>query len=837
VELISAKASINKSPFGVYEARFTPLYSGSLNDKERDIIKSVLSEEYENGADAIRKKAFLARATLALIKEAESGKRNLKGLERIISRSLKDNSVSLLSLDGAGAFALPRVINDSFYNDETLEKINFCGLYVNKNVSSDICALDETHKNALRLSEDAENFEIFNNGILHIGLLSALFCEAGFILSFNKSITADIDAKEYKLIKLDRDIFYSDPKKYITDLFDAIDALSLKRAAGAKEVLENSRLGKITPSLTLNTASDISSLERLADARTINSVIISNLYAQTKKESVIGNVFNPMLADLRREMSRLEYKDESFLGDMLEEKYDLKSWAAAPQRFYAAGVLLKYLKTKSYQTLEFEEFKRSDFAIKADKSFEYITGLILSRKDIITQYELEEIKAANIGRWDEAKEIVKYMEFIVFRQTREDIKKIQKKGIKVIVKVNLMTLADSVDFKEGYFECGNDGETALLPQYEGIFGKFAFSERLEFLRDVMSADGFLITNIDFYRSKEGVCAHLRKIFQNGLNKKTILIFEDEEAAKYPPSENIYLLSSKGGQEQNILLKTGLDDSTSVETVVETVKDAGFKHIIVPMSFALDAPMKLDAIRAKRKEIIPAAHINTAQAFARGYEDARSGSKIAAEAKKIIVSDEEISVYKISAKGILIFSALYSYIKTNAKNGMEFQTYLSESGGLFELAKKHLSVLGENSQIMRYVERLELQSQCAPQNQRHLYNMRLLGFINAVISRKYGDENSAFKAKVLSFADSFFIKDNFLNYAPGESEIMSLYGLYLGSRDKKGFAVKLYNHLKNWDKILESENNILPLLWLIEQVSLFMDDLTQSEEIEFAKRAA
>ncbi|MDR3113038.1 MAG: hypothetical protein LBU09_01535, partial [Endomicrobium sp.] len=599
-----------------------------------------------------------------------------------------------------------------------------------------------------------------------------------------------------------------------------------------------SEFGKIIPYLTIDTASDIASLERLIDTSVTNTVIISNLYAQTKKGSVIGNIFNPLLADLRREMQRLGYKDNNFLGFMLEEKRDFRIWNdGAPERFTAARIALEYLKTKHPQILEFEKFKQSSFMQKAEKSIDYAAALILSRKGDITQEEFEDIKAENQSVWLNALETVKYMEFIVFKQLKEDVKKIKNAGISVIVETNLMTLADSVDFKEGYFEIGNDGERALLPQYNGISESFSFEERLEFLRDELSVSGFLITNIEVYHNKESVCAHLRKALQNGLNNKTALIFEDEESAKYPDGENVYLLSPQICEDKNAIFKSGLDVLSSPESVLETLKNEGLRRISVAMSFAVDAPMKLETIRANANAIASCEDISPAQYYARGYEDAVSNDALFAQAQKIIISDEESAIYKIRAKGVLIFAALYSYIKTNSKNGAQFQSYLSESGGLFETARKYLSVLGENSPVMRYVEKLELKSKSASEDRKNLYNMQLMGFVNALIEYKYGFKKSPLKAKIAALADSFYVKDNFLNYVPNDDEIKSLYGLYLGVRDKKRFALKLYEYLKNWNKIYDGGKNAKSILWLAEQVSLFIADLPPVERDGFAARVS
>ncbi|MCL2798701.1 MAG: hypothetical protein FWD54_00230 [Endomicrobia bacterium] len=832
--VISAKASISRNPDNSFIVKFSPLYGGVISDKERDIIKSILSGDGE--IDMIRKKIFLSRGMLAFIKEAESDRKDLKGIESIITGSLRNNLLSVVSIDGSGAFAQPKLIDDRFYNDETLTKINFCGVYVNKNISGDFHRLSQDNKNALRLSEDTERFNIFTDNILNVGLMSALFSDASFLLSFNRRLTADIDAEEYKLIRLDKNVFYADPRQYISDLFELINGLSLKKSEGIRaEAVQNAALGKVTPSITLNTVSDIAALENLVDTRVINSVIVSNLFAQTENGSVIGNIFNPMLADLRREMAEIGYKDGGFLSILFEEKSDLTAWQSVNPRFYAAGILLDYLKNKSGGAHEFDRFKKSPFAVKGEKSFEYMTALILSGKKIITEDELAEIKFANAQKWDAALEQVKYMEFVVFKQFEEDAKKMKAKGITLIVKTNLMFLKDSVDFNEGFFEISNNGEAAVLPEYGLTPESFYVTQQLEYLRDVLSAGGFLITNIGSYHDKERISAYLRKKLQNGLNGKMILIFEDEETDAYPMAENTYILASKISENQNVILKTGVSDSVSVEELLEAVKNCGSDRVNIPLSFAGDAGMKFDALRADKKNILKSAYANSSQYYASGYKDAAKNGKLAAEAEKITVSDEEDSVYRITAKGILIFNALYSYIKGDDKKEKELLTYLSESGALFALARKHLRDLDAKSPLMRYIDNLELKNRSASPGERHLYNMQLMGFMNGIIHYKYGSEQSLFKAKVSAFADSFYIKNNFFNFIPSSQDTMSLYGLYLGSKDKINFVLKLREYFKHWETIYDKGNNAVALLWLAEQASLFMKDLDAAEKYEFASK--
>ncbi|MCL2390807.1 MAG: hypothetical protein FWC88_05210, partial [Endomicrobia bacterium] len=110
-----------------------------------------------------------------------------------------------------------------------------------------------------------------------------------------------------------------------------------------------------------------------------------------------------------------------------------------------------------------------------------------------------------------------------------------------------------------------------------------------------------------------------------------------------------------------------------------------------------------------------------------------------------------------------------------------------------------------------------------------------GFMNGIIHYKYGSEQSLFKAKVSAFADSFYIKNNFFNFIPSSQDTMSLYGLYLGSKDKINFVLKLREYFKHWETIYDKGNNAVALLWLAEQASLFMKDLDAAEKYEFASK--
>jgi hypothetical protein len=830
---VSAKVIIKKLADDCPILTFAPLYSGTLSEKECEIINSILSQEYDNGIDALRKRVFLGRGMLAFLKESLSSGKQSANFKGITKQSLQNNLISLISIDGAGVFANPQTIDDIFFNDETLNKINFCSIYINKNISEDIIVFPPEEKIPLKLPQEAENFNIIAEKTICLGLISALFSKAAFILNFGRSINAEIDSQDYKLVKLDKNIFYTDAKKYINSLFDVISALTPKNGEENIETSTENTTQRIIPSLNLNIVSDILVLNKLADPAVINSAIISNLYAETDKGSVIGNIFNPMLADLKMEMNRIGYKDNSFLGLMFEEKAELKSWKNVPSRFYAAGILLSYLKTKPKEVSEFEKFKKTNFITNSEKGFEYMAALILSGKNFLTDEEIVAVKSAYAHKWDNAIEQIKYMEYMVFNQLRESCKKLKEKGIKLFVKVNLMTLAQSAGSSDGFLESCNNGEKILFAQYNGISKEFAVIEKLNFLKESISFDGFLITNIDSYKDKRHICEYLRKKLQNGLNDKTILIYEDNDTEIYQGKENTYALTSKNVQ--NAIYKTGISDSTGVEEMLYTIKNCGFDHINFTLSFFSDAAIKLENISRSKREMKKSFYSDQLQYYMLGYREAKRNKTLSAEAGKIIISDEEKVVYKIKAKGILIFNAIYSYIKTNGKEGEEFFAYISEGSSLFQIARKYLSNFDSTSPVMRYIDVLELKNNHTIAENKHLYTMQLIGFVNGLIDGKYKSVNEELPSKVSAFADSFFIKDNFINYIPQTSDIMSLYGLYLGGGNKNAFASKLYKYFKNWQTISDNGSNTVLLLWLIEQFSLFCNDLYAEEKYELTKK--
>ncbi|MCL1972593.1 MAG: hypothetical protein FWG57_06350 [Endomicrobia bacterium] len=832
--VISAKVIISEEYKNSYVLKFVPLYSGAIGENEYRIINAILSDDYEDTSDALIKKIFLGRGMLAVLKDAASGRKELKQLQKILGYSLGNGSMSMISIDGAGVFANPQILNDSFMNDEMLNGINFGSLYINKEISSDKTALSPQEHSFITLSDEASAFNVFENNFLDTGLISALFSDAAFILNFNRSITGDIDAEDYKLKKLDKNIFYSDPKAYINNLSDLTALASLKQRDAPKVKLQaDNVVQKIIPSLTLNTVSDILQLERLLDPKIINTVIISNLYAETENGSVIGNVFNPMLADLRHEMTRIGYKDSSFLGLMLEEKADLKTWKKVSSRFYAAGILLSHLKTKHDEAIRFEEFKKTDFVSGAEKTFEYFAAMVLSGKKELSGDEISEIKSLNAGKWDEAVEQIKYMEYIVFNRFKEASVILESKGIKVIVKTNLMTLAESVDFGKGYFESRNNGESVIFPEFEINPASFSYDGRMSFLAKNMRTGGFLITNIDAYHGKERIAAHLQTKLQNGLDKKMVLIFEDDDNTKYPVKENVFVLAAKKGE--NVLYKSGINDSYGIRETLDLLKNSGAERINFPLSFFTDAGIKLESIRLGKKDLLKQAYANPSEYYMKGYNEFIKNSKLAAEAEKLIINDEENSIHKIKAKGALVFNALYSYIKTNGKDAEDFLTYISQNNTLFPIAKKYLENFGDESAVMRYINNLELKSNSVSEKDKRLYTMQLIGFMNGIINGKYNISGSDLTAKSYAFADSFAVKDNFLNYTPEKSEIMSLYGLYLGGRDKKSFASKLYKYFKNWNEISGAETDVTMLLWLVEQFGLFYGDLHAEERLSYAKK--
>lgn len=831
--VISAKVMIKESKGKSYILKFMPLYSGTLSDKEHGIIKSILSGEYEKGIDAVRKRVFFARATLSLLKEAYYEREDLGKTGEILKNALSDNLLSIISIDGAGVFTHPQIIEDEFFNDEVLKNINFGAVYVNKEISDDKIMIDTEEKSSFGFSYESRQLKVFQEELIDTGLLSAIYANAAFMVNFTGSITADIDSEDYKLKRIDKNLFYSNPVKYISDLSDVIELLSFKHEDFIEEDSQVNTIQRIIPSLTIDTVSDISILQKNLDPRIINSVIISNLYAETEKGSSIGNILNPMLADLKAEMDRIEYKDDSFLRLILNDKADTRTWNIIPSRFYAAGILLSHIKTKPRELKLFEEFKKEKFMIDAEKDFEYFTASILSGKKIISENEINEIKSSDPQKWDTAYEQLKYMEYIVFNQFKQASQKLRSKGIKLIIKTNLMTLSGSTEVKGDYFESYNDGENVLLPQYNINPESFPFDEKLNFLKNNFLADGFLISNIDSYKGKEKVSLYLQKKFQSGLDKKMILIFEDDDVKKYPDKENVFMLTSTNAK--NIIYKTSIEESTPIEEVLDVIKECEFEHINLPLSFSKDAGIKLESIKHGKKDIDKFLHSNPIEYYLKGLSDSIKNKKVKEEIEKLIISEEEENIHKVSAKGILIFNALYSYIKIRGTDGDLLLTYLSDSGALYSIAEKHLK-LDKNSPIIRYIETLELKSKSSISSEnKKLYIMQLIGFMNGIINLKYENQSSSVFAKVSALADSFVIKDNFFSYKPQEKDIKSLYGLYLGSKNKTLFATKLYRYFKNWKHISDDGKNINSLLWLIEQFSLFYNDLEFDERNDFSNK--
>jgi len=833
--MISAKVIVKKAEYdGSYILKFVPLYSGVLSVNENEIIKSILSDEVDNGTDALIKKIFLGRAMLSFVREALSGRKELAEIGKIIKDGLDDGSLSTVSIDGAGVFAHPQILDDMFINDETFKNLNFSSVYINKDISGDKISFAPEQKKLFGFSEEAETFDIFGKDTLNLGLLSSLFSDAAFILGFNRSITADIDSEDYKLTKIDKSLFYTNAKEYAENLFKMISAVSLRQEREKNGVEKKTGVPqRIIPSLNISSAADIAFLEKSIDPEIINSVIISNLYAETKTGSAIGNVFNPMLADLKAEMKRIGYKDNSFFSLMLEEKDDLSTWKSISSRFYASGILLSHLKKNSGKLHEFEKFKSRDFMLKAEKDFEYFAALILSGKETLTEEEVATVKSLNKDKWNEAVEQIKYMEYVVSMQLSEAVGKLKAKGINTFVKVNMMTLAASIEREAGYFESYNDGEKVFFPAYRGMHDTFQLADKLHFLKDNLSIGGFLITNMESYIDKDSVSGYLIRKFQNGLDEDTVLIFEDDEVAKYQERKNVYVLAAKNGN--NVLYKTGIEDSVSVEEMLDTLKKCGSDYVNFPLSFAKDAGMKLDGIRLEKRELKKTARANPLEYYIKGFEEARNNKKLFAEAKKLIVSDDENTIHKVSAKGVLVFNALYSYVKADEKDGENLLTYLSESENIFNIAKKYLNNFDDGSPSLRYIDSLALKCSSTSAENKKLYIMQLIGFMNGVINCKYDSDGSEFSAKVHSLADSFVIKDNFLNYVPETNDIKSLYGLYLGSENKSLFAAKLYRYFQNWREISDNGNNILPLLWLMEQFSLFYNDLYAEERFDYERK--
>lgn len=834
--VISAKVMIKESAENSYILKFMPLYSGTLSEKENEIIKSILSSEYENGIDAVRKKIFFARASLSFIKESSYGRKDLGKAGDILREALSDDLLSIISIDGAGVFAHPQIIEDEFFNDQVLNEINFGAVYMNQEISNDKIMISPEEKDSFGFSYEAGQHNVFNREFIDTGLISALYANAAFTVNLGESITEDINIEDYKLRRIDKSLFYNDPVRYISDLSGAIDLLSFKYEDYMEADAHINTLQRIIPSLTIDTISDISSLEKSLDPQIVNSVIISNLYAETERGSVIGNILNPMLADLKVEMDRIGYKDDSFLRLILNEKADTKIWNAIPSRFYAAGILLSHIKTKPRELKLFEDFKKEKFMIDSEKDFEYFTASVLSGKSVLTESEINEIKSLDPKKWDAACEQLKYMEYIVFNQLKRASQKLRSQGIKLIIKTNLMTLAGSTEIKDDYFESYNDGETILFPQYNINPERFPLEEKLNFLKNNFSIDGFLISNIDSYKGKEKVSQYLQKKFQSGLDRKMVLIFEDDDASQYPNKENVFILTSNNVE--NIIYKAAIEESSTSEEILDAIKECEFEHINFPLSFSKDAGIKLESIKQEKKNIHKVIHSNTTDYYIKGLKDSLKNKRVRDEAEQLIMSEEEESVYKVSAKGVLIFNALYSYIKTNKTDGDLLLSYLSDSGALYSIAGKYLTGLDKNSPIIRYIETLELKSKTStsPENKK-LYIMQLIGFMNGIINFKYESRStSPVSAKVSAFADSFVIRDSFFGYKPKEKEIKSLYGLHLGSKNKTLFATRLYKYFKNWRDIISEDNkNINSLLWLIEQYSLFYNDLEFDERTDLSKR--